>query len=67
MAMVKKAAVINSRWGRPKEMLDTPRMVVPPKRVFTACNASKVAFAAVVSELMVMAKGSMIMSFFSMP
>ena len=46
MAMVKKAVLTFSRWGSPKEMLDTPREVYSPSLSRTSSKAFRVTAAA---------------------
>ena len=67
IAMVKKAALMISRWGRPKEILDTPRMVFPPSSSRTLRRVSKVVSAPLLSELTVRHKASTRISSWAMP
>ena len=66
-AMRKKAQVTFSRWGRPKDTLDTPRDTATPSSFLMRDNASRVTFAASCPALTAMVKGSMIMSFLEIP
>ena len=66
-AMVKKPPLRISRWGRPKEMFDTPRMVRHPSSSRISRTASRVSAAARGSALTVIARGSKITSFLAMP
>ena len=65
-AMVKKVLLISLRWGRPKEMFETPNTVRPPIWRM-ARTASNVIWAECWSVLMVMVSGSMTMSLRAMP
>ena len=56
-----------SRWGNPKEMLETPKEVYAPNSSRMSCNAFKVTAAASCSALMVMASTSNIKSVFGIP
>ena len=67
IAMVKKAALMISLWGRPKEMLDTPRMVFPPSSSLTLLKVSRVVRAPLLSELTVRHRPSMRISSFWIP
>ena len=62
MARAKKAALIPSRPGRPKDTLDTPREVRHPKWVRISSRDSRVTRAASGAALTAMARGSKIMS-----
>ena len=63
-ARLKKVAVIESREGNPKEILETPMDVLNPFLV-NILNASKVTFGDAGSEITVRVNGSTIKSFFS--
>ena len=60
-AIAKKTVFIFSRSGRPKDMFETPRLVLPPILQIAATVAS-VVFAADGSELTARARGSIIIS-----
>ena len=66
-ASAKNVAFTISRWGRPKEMLETPRIVRTPRRSRIPRTASSVVRAPLGSELMVMQRASMTMSLLSIP
>ena len=67
IAIVKKAAVIISLHGSPKETFETPRIVFPCFTSFTYFTVCNVASAALSSELTAMARGSIMMSFSAIP
>ena len=66
MAMVKNALLIISRWGRPKEIFDTPRMDFTPRSRIRS-RVSRVVSAPRLSELTVMHRPSRIISSGPMP
>ncbi len=58
---------MRSRRGSPKEMFDTPRLVLTPSFSRTRRKALSVVTALRASELTVMQSTSMTMSFFGIP
>ena len=66
-AMVRNVRVTASRFGRPKEMLDTPRTVFSPSSVLTRCRASSVSLAPSCSAEAVKVRQSMYTSRFGIP
>ena len=67
MAMAKNVLFMPSLSGRPKEMLETPKEVWQPNLFLIVSSASKVAIAAELSALIVMARVSKMISFLSIP
>ena len=66
-AMVRNVRVTASRFGRPKEMLETPRTVFSPSSVLTRWSASRVSFAPSCSADAVSVRQSMYTSRFGIP
>ena len=66
-AMAKKAALIVSLAGRPKEILETPSTVATPSSSFSRLSVSSVVWALPASALTVRASASITMSFLSIP
>ena len=63
----KKAELTASRRGRPKDTLDTPRLVRQPSSRVMRSTVSNVTAAALWSALMVRARGSKMRSSLGMP
>ena len=67
MAMVKNAALMISRWGSPKEMLETPRTDLLPSSSRMRRTVSRVVRAPLLSALTVMQRPSSMISSAPMP
>ena len=67
IAIVKKLELTISRCGNPKEIFETPRIVLQPSSWRTRRTVSSVTSAPVGSELIVIQSASITMSFFWMP
>ena len=65
--MAKKTELITPRFGRPKEMLDTPRVVLHPSSCRTRRRVSRATAAPRLSELTVRQRASMRMFFRAIP
>ena len=66
-AIVKKKLLMSSRLGRPKEILETPRIDRPPSSSRILRTVSSVVSAEAALEEMVSESASKIMSFLGMP
>ena len=66
-AIVKNVPLMVSLWGRPKEILETPRMVFPPSSSRTLLRVSRVVNAPRLSELTVRQRPSIRISFDDIP
>ena len=67
IAIVKNEALMISRWGRPKEILDTPSTDLQPSSSRMRRRVSSVVSAPLLSELTVMHRPSKIRSSVPMP